>query len=78
MFSLSVWLPLTIHLFSRRDGDLPDGISATGGRLVFGRPLVLTDTGVYECEARNHMGADKGELQVTVRGGCTAALITVN
>lgn len=64
----------TVHVFSRRDGALPDGITATGSRLVFGRPLVSADTGVYECEARNRMGVDKGELQVTVRGGCTSCL----
>ncbi|XP_076151177.1 nectin-4 isoform X1 [Alosa pseudoharengus] len=53
--------------WTRRGGDLPEDVSAEGSRLVFGRPLVATDAGVYECEARNRMGADKGELQVTVR-----------
>ncbi|XP_062384891.1 nectin-4 isoform X2 [Sardina pilchardus] len=55
--------------WTRRGGNLPDDISAEGGRLVFGRPLVATDAGVYECEARNRIGTDKGELQVTVREG---------
>ncbi|KAL2096870.1 hypothetical protein ACEWY4_006077 [Coilia grayii] len=53
--------------WTRRSEALPEGVAVEGERLVFGRPLVVTDAGIYECEARNRMGADKGELQVMVR-----------
>ncbi|XP_063052793.1 nectin-4 [Engraulis encrasicolus] len=53
--------------WSRRGAELPDGVTVESERLVFGRPLVATDEGVYECEARNRMGSDRAELQVTVR-----------
>ncbi|XP_041659862.1 nectin-4 isoform X2 [Cheilinus undulatus] len=52
--------------WTRRGGDLPDGTSVIGGRLVFGRALRMNDSGVYECEARNNVGAGNTEYKLTV------------
>lgn len=47
---------------------MPDGVSVVGGKLVFGRTLRLNDSGVYECEAKNSVGAGKTEYTLTVTG----------
>ncbi|XP_065809773.1 nectin-4 isoform X3 [Labrus bergylta] len=52
--------------WTRRGGALPDGVSVIGGRLVFGRALLLNDSGVYECVARNNVGKGKTEYPLTV------------
>ncbi|XP_060901333.1 nectin-4 isoform X1 [Labrus mixtus] len=52
--------------WTRKGGALPDGVSVIGGRLVFGRALLLNDSGVYECVARNNVGTGKTEYPLTV------------
>ncbi|XP_026229927.1 nectin-4-like [Anabas testudineus] len=49
-----------------RGGSLPDGVSAAGEKLVFGRPLRLNDTGAYECMVKNNVGVGKTDYIVTV------------
>ncbi|XP_061110865.1 nectin-4-like isoform X2 [Conger conger] len=54
--------------WSRRGGALPDDVTAEGGTLRFGRPLAVSDAGVYECEARNSVGAMKAEAEILLQG----------
>lgn len=61
---LTIFLPLT-----RRDGGaLPDGTAVEGERLVFRRPLRLSDDGVYQCTAQSSMGTGKSEYVISVAG----------
>ena len=52
----------------RKGKGLPEGVSVEGNRLIFTRPLNKTDEGVYECEARNSMGAVRAEFNVEIPG----------
>ncbi|XP_073346733.1 nectin-4 [Pagrus major] len=52
--------------WTRQGGALPDGASAVGGKLVFGRPLRLNDSGVFECVVRSSVGIGKAEYMLTV------------
>lgn len=49
---------------------MPDGTSVVGGKLAFGRPLRLNDSGVYECVVKNSVGVGKTEHMLTVAGKC--------
>ncbi|XP_056266584.1 nectin-4 isoform X1 [Pseudoliparis swirei] len=53
--------------WTRRGAALPDGSSVAGGTLVFGRALRANDSGVYECVARNPVGAGTSEYLMTVK-----------
>uniref|UniRef100_A0A3Q3EHQ5 Nectin cell adhesion molecule 4b n=1 Tax=Labrus bergylta TaxID=56723 RepID=A0A3Q3EHQ5_9LABR len=67
--------------WTRRGGALPDGVSVIGGRLVFGRALLLNDSGVYECVARNNVGKGKTENPrislLIIIGASAGALVMV-
>ncbi|XP_030259631.1 nectin-4 isoform X2 [Sparus aurata] len=52
-----------------RGGALPDGASAVGGKLVFGRPLRLNDSGVFECVVKSSVGVGKAEYTLAITGG---------
>ncbi|KAI4881668.1 hypothetical protein NFI96_009107 [Prochilodus magdalenae] len=52
--------------WTRKGSSLPEGVSVEGNRLIFTRPLNKTDEGVYECEAKNSMGAVRAEVQVEI------------
>lgn len=52
----------------RRGGALPDGVSAAGEKLAFGRPIRMSDSGVYECVVKNNMGVGKSDFTLTVTG----------
>lgn len=62
-----VTFSLIIH---RRGGALPDGASAVGGKLVFGRPLRLNDSGVFECVVKSSVGVGKAEYTLAITGEC--------
>ena len=47
---------------------MPDGVTVTGGKLVFGRALRRNDSGVYECVVKNSVGVGKTEYTLTVAG----------
>uniref|UniRef100_A0A665URU4 Nectin cell adhesion molecule 4b n=1 Tax=Echeneis naucrates TaxID=173247 RepID=A0A665URU4_ECHNA len=49
-----------------RGGALPDGVSAVGGKLFFGRALRTNDSGVYGCVVRNNVGVGKTEYLLTL------------
>ncbi|XP_068196012.1 nectin-4 isoform X2 [Antennarius striatus] len=49
-----------------RGGVLPDGVSAVGGKLVFGRPLRLNDSGLFECAVKNGVGVAKAEYELNI------------
>ncbi|XP_036940534.1 nectin-4 isoform X2 [Acanthopagrus latus] len=49
-----------------RGGALPDGASAVGGKLVFGRPLRLNDSGVFECVVSNSVGVGRAEYTLAI------------
>ncbi|XP_056156812.1 nectin-4 [Lampris incognitus] len=52
--------------WTRKGSALPEGVSPQpNGTLVFGRPLRLSDAGVYQCEAANEVGLVKSEVDVT-------------
>ncbi|RVE61064.1 hypothetical protein OJAV_G00166870 [Oryzias javanicus] len=50
----------------RKEERLPDGVSAIGGKLVFGRALRANDSGVYECIVKNTVGVGKIEYLIAV------------
>lgn len=52
----------------RKGGDLPEGVTAGNGSLMFNRPLGLTDAGIYQCVAYNVVGTGKAEVEITVTG----------
>ncbi|KAM9789457.1 nectin-4 [Neosynchiropus ocellatus] len=57
-------------------GDLPEGVTASGGRLKFGRGLYLNDSGVYQCAAVNPVGGSKTEFLLTVAAKSRGILIS--
>lgn len=60
---------LTLYsLYHRRGGALPDGTTVVGEGLVFGRPLRLNDSGVYECMVTNSVGVGRSEYVMSVAG----------
>ncbi|KAJ8012284.1 hypothetical protein DPEC_G00067070 [Dallia pectoralis] len=53
-----------------RDGKpLPDDLTVDRARLVFGRALRQTDSGVYKCVASNAIGKVENNIKVTVTSG---------
>ncbi|XP_038831520.1 nectin-4-like [Salvelinus namaycush] len=52
--------------WTRKGGDLPEGVTTGNGSLLFNRPLVLTDAGIYQCVAMNSVGAGNAEVEITV------------
>ncbi|TWW73524.1 hypothetical protein D4764_15G0009180 [Takifugu flavidus] len=50
----------------RNGGALPDGTSVVGEKLIFGRPLRLNDSGLYECVVKNKLGFGKTEYMMTI------------
>ncbi|KAK6323240.1 hypothetical protein J4Q44_G00055790 [Coregonus suidteri] len=54
------------ELKARKGGDLPEGVTARNGSLLFNRPLSLTDAGIYQCVANNVVGVGKAEVEITV------------
>ncbi|KAM7366030.1 hypothetical protein PAMP_015502 [Pampus punctatissimus] len=51
----------------RMGGKLPEGvISHPNGTLAFGRPLNLSDGGIYQCVAKNDVGVGKAEVEISV------------
>lgn len=41
-----------------------------GEKLIFGRPLRLNDSGLYECVVQNNLGVGKTEYMLTILGRC--------
>ncbi|XP_060790070.1 nectin-4 [Neoarius graeffei] len=52
--------------WTRKDGDLPDGVTVEKEILRFDRPLRLTDKGVYECVATNIVGSGKMDMGIEI------------
>ncbi|XP_071020426.1 nectin-4-like [Oncorhynchus clarkii lewisi] len=52
--------------WTRKGRDLPEGVTTGNGSLLFNRPLILTDAGIYQCVAMNSVGADNAEVEITV------------
>ncbi|KAF4117912.1 nectin-4 [Onychostoma macrolepis] len=52
--------------WSRKDGRLPVGVLVKEDRLVFVRPLNVTDEGVYICQTANSVGISKAEFKVEI------------
>lgn len=57
--------PLITH---RNGGALPDRTSVVREKLIFGRPLRLNDSGLYECVVKNNLGFGKTEYMMTISG----------
>ncbi|XP_055363125.1 nectin-4 isoform X2 [Betta splendens] len=54
--------------WTRAGGKLPEGvIPHPNGTLLFGRPLSLSDNGIYQCVAKNKMGTATAEVEVFVK-----------
>ncbi|XP_016352338.1 nectin-4-like [Sinocyclocheilus anshuiensis] len=52
--------------WSRKDGRLPAGVLVKEDRLMFVRPLNVTDEGVYVCQTANSVGIAKAEFKVKI------------
>ncbi|KAM3857826.1 nectin-4 [Diretmus argenteus] len=53
--------------WTRKGGVLPEGvIPYPNGTLVFGRPLSLSDSGIYQCAAKNEVGVGKADVEITM------------
>ncbi|XP_061587892.1 nectin-4 isoform X2 [Cololabis saira] len=52
--------------WTRRGGALPNGVSVTEEKLIFGRALRMNDSGVYECAVRNSLGVGKAEFTLNI------------
>ncbi|GLD64050.1 nectin-4-like isoform X1 [Lates japonicus] len=51
----------------RKDSELPEGvIPHPNGTLIFGRPLSLSDRGIYTCVAKNEVGEANAEMEIVV------------
>ncbi|KAF6714606.1 Nectin-4 [Oryzias melastigma] len=60
-------LPIPHNITWIRKGEhLPDGVSAIGGKLVFGRALRANDSGMYECIVKNTIGVGKFEYLIAI------------
>lgn len=56
--------------WTRKGSGLPEGVTVDGNRLFFTRPLNKMDEGVYECVARNRMGAVRAEVNIEIAETC--------
>lgn len=52
--------------WSRQDGRLPEGVSVQRERLVFVRPLNVSDEGLYVCRTGNIVGAAKAQFKLEI------------
>ncbi|KAG1932128.1 nectin-4 [Pimephales promelas] len=52
--------------WSRQDGRLPESVSVQGERLVFARPLNVSDEGLYVCHTGNIMGTTKAQFKLEI------------
>lgn len=52
--------------WSRKDGHLPAGVLIQREKLIFSRPLNVTDEGVYVCHTANNMGSVKSEFKLKI------------
>lgn len=60
---------LCFPFICRMGGVLPDGvIPHPNGTLAFGRPLSLSDGGIYQCVAKNKVGVGRAEVAISVAG----------
>ncbi|XP_026131913.1 nectin-4-like [Carassius auratus] len=57
--------------WSRKAGRLPAGVLVQEDRLVFVRPLNVTDEGVYICQTANSVGIAKAEFKVEIGSRCS-------
>ncbi|CAN9509715.1 unnamed protein product [Ophioblennius macclurei] len=58
------------HIFTwiRLNGELPKGaVTHDNGTLAFGRPLNVSDSGIYQCAAKNDVGVGKADVEVIVK-----------
>ncbi|XP_016090092.1 nectin-4-like [Sinocyclocheilus grahami] len=56
--------------WSRKDDRLPAGVLVKEDRLMFVRPLNVTDEGVYVCQTANSAGIAKAEFKVEIGSRC--------
>ncbi|XP_056600083.1 nectin-4 isoform X2 [Triplophysa dalaica] len=60
--------------WSRTGGHFPAGVLVQGDKLVFSRPLNVTDGGVYVCQTANIMGSVKSEFQLNIEDEAVSSL----
>ncbi|XP_064208906.1 nectin-3-like protein [Anguilla rostrata] len=53
--------------WTRLDGEIPEGVEVVNSTLVFGRPLLGNDSGVYRCEVGNDIGLRTRDLDVRIQ-----------
>ncbi|KAG5844730.1 hypothetical protein ANANG_G00165650 [Anguilla anguilla] len=53
--------------WTRLDGEIPEGVEVVNSTLVFGRPLLGNDSGVYRCEVGNDIGLRSRDLDVRIQ-----------
>ncbi|XP_054656120.1 nectin-4 isoform X2 [Dunckerocampus dactyliophorus] len=68
-----------IFTWARLGDKLPEGvIPHPNGTLEFGRPLSLSDSGTYQCLARNEVGVGTAEVEIAVAESHESQTMTEN
>ncbi|XP_051720183.1 nectin-4 isoform X2 [Ctenopharyngodon idella] len=52
--------------WSRKDGHLPEGVLVQRDRLLFVRPLNVSDEGLYVCQTGNSVGTAKAQFKLEI------------
>uniref|UniRef100_A0A3Q3DYY0 Nectin cell adhesion molecule 4b n=1 Tax=Hippocampus comes TaxID=109280 RepID=A0A3Q3DYY0_HIPCM len=60
-----------------KGGALPDGVTASGGRVTFGRALHLDDSGLYQCVVGNGVGVAKADYLMTETVASDSSILVI-
>lgn len=66
------------HLFPiRLDSDMPEEVEIMNSTLLFLRPLLRNDSGVYRCEVANDINLRSRDVRILIQGELTRTQLTV-
>lgn len=52
----------------RLDSEMPEGVEVMNSTLVFLRPLLQNDSGVYRCEVANDINLRSRDVRILIQG----------